>query len=181
MQLRTKRETIGVGLLGVIWEWVKFALMFYSNVQIAGENIKLLYSNVRLVSKPRPRPEKKSQKISSHSQTASYPFSLKKKTSYRTHGNGARHCSYILGKKSENRILWAKLMWEGYVREFCKLVVMLIIQHNCRESYEGSVIPLEMSLSIEAGMLMVQEPFISCWKIYHNGLNFECPSRERKE
>lgn len=39
-------------------------------------------------------------------------------------------------------------------------MVMLIVQHNCGRGYESTVMALETALSIGAGLVMLQEPFI---------------------
>ncbi len=49
---------------------------------------------------------------------------------------------------------------------------MLLIQHNCGQGYESTVMALKTELSIEAGIVMIQEPFISNREISHSGFNF---------
>ena len=58
---------------------------------------------------------------------------------------------------------------------------MLVVQHNCGQGYESTVMALETALSIGAGIVMVQEPFIGSREICHNGFNFYWPQGERKE
>ncbi len=58
---------------------------------------------------------------------------------------------------------------------------MLLVQNNSRQGYENTVIVLETTLSIEAGIVMVQEPFIGSREIFHSGFNFYWPKGERKE
>ncbi len=50
---------------------------------------------------------------------------------------------------------------------------MLVVQHNCEQGYyESTIIALESALSVEAGIVMVQESFIGNQKIFHIGFNF---------
>ena len=37
---------------------------------------------------------------------------------------------------------------------------MLLVQHNCGQGYKSIVIALETGLSVEAGIVLIQEPFI---------------------
>lgn len=57
---------------------------------------------------------------------------------------------------------------------------MLVIQHNCGQGYESTVMALETALSVEAGIIMVQEPFIGHREISHSGFNFYWPQGEKK-
>ena len=52
---------------------------------------------------------------------------------------------------------------------------MLIIQHNCGRDYESTVMALETALSIKAGIVMLQEPFIGNREISHSAFNFYWP------
>lgn len=56
---------------------------------------------------------------------------------------------------------------------------MLVIQHNCGCKYENTVMALETALNIEAGMVMLQEPFIGNRDICHSAFNFYWTQRER--
>ena len=38
---------------------------------------------------------------------------------------------------------------------------MLVVQYNCGQGYESMVMALETALSIKAGIVMLQEPFIA--------------------
>ena len=58
---------------------------------------------------------------------------------------------------------------------------MLIIQHNCGRGYESTVMALETALSIKAGMVMLQEPFIGNREISHSAFNFYWPQGDRSE
>ena len=49
---------------------------------------------------------------------------------------------------------------------------MLVIQHNCGQGYESIVMVLETVISVGAGIVMIQEPFIGSRKICHSGFNF---------
>lgn len=50
-------------------------------------------------------------------------------------------------------------------------MVMLIIQHNCGRGYKSTVMALETTLNIGAGMVMLQEPFIGNRELSHGALN----------
>lgn len=58
---------------------------------------------------------------------------------------------------------------------------MLVVQHNCAQSYESTVMVLETALSTRPGIVMVQEPFIGDQKICHSGFNFYWPPAKRKK
>lgn len=58
---------------------------------------------------------------------------------------------------------------------------MLVIQHNCGRGYESTVMALKTALSIGAGMIMLQEPFIGNRKLCHSAFNFYWPQGERSE
>ena len=58
---------------------------------------------------------------------------------------------------------------------------MLIVQHNCGQSYENTLMALETALSVGAGIVMIQEPFIGNRKICHSGFNLYWPQKERKK
>ena len=57
---------------------------------------------------------------------------------------------------------------------------MLLVQHNCRQEYESIIMALETKLSIKAGIIMIQELFISNCEILHNRFNFYWLQNERK-
>ncbi len=57
---------------------------------------------------------------------------------------------------------------------------MLLVQHNCGQGYESTIMALETGLSVEAGIVMIQEPFIGNREISHSGFNFYWPQGERK-
>ena len=57
---------------------------------------------------------------------------------------------------------------------------MLVVQYNCGQGYESTVMALEIALSIRAGIVMVQEPFIGNREIAHSRFNFYWPQGERK-
>lgn len=48
---------------------------------------------------------------------------------------------------------------------------MLVVQHNCGQGYESTVLALETALSIEADIVMLLEPFIGIWEINHMAFN----------
>lgn len=52
---------------------------------------------------------------------------------------------------------------------------MLIVQHNCGRGYESTITTLETALSIGAGIVMLQEPFIGSREICHSAFNFYWP------
>ncbi len=58
---------------------------------------------------------------------------------------------------------------------------MLVIQHNCGRGYESTIATLEMSLSIGAGIVCLQEPFIGNRSITHSAFNFYWPGGLRNE
>ncbi len=58
---------------------------------------------------------------------------------------------------------------------------MLIIQHNCERGYESTVMALETTLTIKAGMVMLQELFIGNRELSHSAFNFYWPQGERSE
>ena len=57
---------------------------------------------------------------------------------------------------------------------------MLLVQHNCGHEYENTMIALKIALSVEAGIIIIQKPFISNQKIFCSGFNFYWPQGERK-
>ena len=57
---------------------------------------------------------------------------------------------------------------------------MLLVQHNCGQGYESTMMALETALSVEAGIIIIQEPFIGNQEISHSGFNFYWPQGERK-
>ena len=57
---------------------------------------------------------------------------------------------------------------------------MLVVQHNCGQGYESKVMALETALSVEACIVMVQEPFIGNREISHSGFNFYWPQGGKK-
>ena len=57
---------------------------------------------------------------------------------------------------------------------------MLVVQHNCGQGYESMVMALETALSVEAGIVMVQESFIGNREISHSTFNFYRLEGERK-
>ena len=56
---------------------------------------------------------------------------------------------------------------------------MLIVQHNCGRGYESTVMALETALSIGAGLVMLQEPFIGNRELVHSAFNFYWPQGDR--
>lgn len=58
---------------------------------------------------------------------------------------------------------------------------MLVIQHNCGRGYESTIAALETTLSIGAGMVCLQEPFIGNKSIAHDAFNFYWPGGLRTE
>ncbi len=60
-------------------------------------------------------------------------------------------------------------------------MVMLVIQHNCGRGYESTVMALETALSIGAGIVMLQEPFIGNRELCHSAFNFYWPQGNRTE
>ena len=60
-------------------------------------------------------------------------------------------------------------------------MVILLVQHKCRQGYESTLIELETALSVKAGIVMVQEPFIGSRELCHSGFNFYWPERERRD
>ena len=57
---------------------------------------------------------------------------------------------------------------------------MLVIQHNCGQRYESTVMALKTALCIEAGIVMLQELFIGNREVSHSGFNFYWLQGERK-
>ena len=51
-------------------------------------------------------------------------------------------------------------------------MVMLIIQYKCGHGYKSTVMALETALSIGAGIVMLQEPFIGKRELCHSAFNF---------
>lgn len=58
---------------------------------------------------------------------------------------------------------------------------MLVVQHNCGQGYESTVLALETALSIGAGIVMLQQPFIGTWEINHMAFNLYWSQAGRKE
>ncbi len=58
---------------------------------------------------------------------------------------------------------------------------MLVVQHNFGQSYESTIMALETALSIGAGIVMLQKPFIGIREISHSAFNLYWPQAERKE
>lgn len=58
---------------------------------------------------------------------------------------------------------------------------MLVVQHICGQGYESTIMALETALSIGAGMVMLQGPFIGTREISHSAFNFYWLQAERKE
>ena len=58
---------------------------------------------------------------------------------------------------------------------------MLVIQHNCGRGYESTIASLEAALSIGAGIVCLQEPFIGNRSITHSAFNFYWPGGLRTE
>lgn len=58
---------------------------------------------------------------------------------------------------------------------------MLVVQHNCGQGYESTIMALETALNIGAGIVMLQEPFIGTREISHSAFNFYWPQANRKE
>lgn len=58
---------------------------------------------------------------------------------------------------------------------------MLVIQHNCGRKYESTISSLETALSLGAGIVCLQEPFIGKRSISHGAFNFYCPGGEKTE
>lgn len=49
---------------------------------------------------------------------------------------------------------------------------MLVVQYNCRQGYECTIITLEMARSIGAGIVILQEPLIGTREISDSVFNF---------
>lgn len=60
-------------------------------------------------------------------------------------------------------------------------LVVLVIQQNCGRGYESTIAALETSLSIGAGIVCLQEPFIGSRSISHGAFNFYWPGGLRNE
>lgn len=60
-------------------------------------------------------------------------------------------------------------------------MVMLVVQHNCGQGYESTIMTLETALSIGAGIVMLQETFIGIREISHSAFNLYWPQAKRKE
>ena len=58
---------------------------------------------------------------------------------------------------------------------------MLIVQHNCGRGYESTVMALETALTIKAGVVMLQEPFLGNRELSHSAFNFSWPQGDRSE
>lgn len=59
-------------------------------------------------------------------------------------------------------------------------MVILIVQPNCGQGYESTIMALETALTVKVGIVIIQEPFIGNREISHNGFNFYWPQDERK-
>ncbi len=58
---------------------------------------------------------------------------------------------------------------------------MLVVQHNCGQSYENTIMAIETAWSIGAGIVMLPDPFIGIREISHSAFNLYWPQAERKE
>lgn len=58
---------------------------------------------------------------------------------------------------------------------------MLVVQHNCRQGYESTVMALETAICVEAGIVMIQESFVGNREISHSGFSFYWPQGRRKK
>ena len=58
---------------------------------------------------------------------------------------------------------------------------MLVVQHNCGQGYESTVMVVETALYVGAGIVMIQELFIGNWEICHSGFNVYWLPDKRKE
>lgn len=56
---------------------------------------------------------------------------------------------------------------------------MLVIQHNCGRGYENTIASLETAISIGAGIVCLQEPFLGNRNICHSAFNFYWPGGSR--
>lgn len=57
---------------------------------------------------------------------------------------------------------------------------MLLVQHNCGQRYESLMMALEMALSVETSIVIIQKLFIGNQEISHSKFNFFWPQSERK-
>ena len=58
---------------------------------------------------------------------------------------------------------------------------MLVIQHNCGRGYKSTIASLETALSIGAGIVCLQKPFIGRKSFAHSTFNFHWPGRLKTE
>ncbi len=58
---------------------------------------------------------------------------------------------------------------------------MLVVQYNCNRRYKSTILSLETALSLEAGIVCLQEPFIGKRNISHGAFNFYWLGGERTE
>lgn len=58
-------------------------------------------------------------------------------------------------------------------------MVMLIVQYNYRREYKSIVIVLETALDIWAEIILLQEPFISNWKLVHSTFDIYWPKGDK--
>lgn len=56
---------------------------------------------------------------------------------------------------------------------------MLVIKHNCEPRYKSTMIALEIALDIQAGIILLQEPFIGNWKLVYSAFNFYWLQRDK--
>ena len=58
---------------------------------------------------------------------------------------------------------------------------MLVVQHNCGRGYESTIASLETAISVEAGIVCLQEPFLGNRNITHSAFNFYWPGGSRTD
>ncbi len=56
-----------------------------------------------------------------------------------------------------------------------------MVQYNCGQGYENTVLAMETELSIGAGIVMIQELFIGTWEINEMAFNSYWLQAEKKE
>lgn len=58
---------------------------------------------------------------------------------------------------------------------------MLVIQHNCGQEYESTIVSLETDISIVVGIICLQEPIIGNTNIIYSAFHFYWPARSKTQ
>jgi hypothetical protein len=54
---------------------------------------------------------------------------------------------------------------------------MLVIQHNCRQSYAITIAAFETDISLNANFICLQEPYIGIYSFFHSGYEIKWPEK----